>query len=85
MGMRARRRSARRSEPRPSARERIARFVRALFSSGPPEPWLEPPAGGLGVREPRRPLHPTLSGTAVLEAPPEEMRDVWAVGDEDRG
>ena len=36
------------------------------------------------VREPRRPLHPTLSGTAVLEAPPEETRDVWAVGEENR-
>jgi hypothetical protein len=58
--------------------------MRALFSSGPDEPWLEPPEGGLGVREPRRPLRPTLSGTAVLEAPPDERRDVWAVGDDER-
>jgi hypothetical protein len=63
---------------------RAKRFVRALFSSGSEEPWLDPPAGGVGVREPRRPLRPMLSGTAVLEAPPEERRDVWAVGDEDR-
>jgi hypothetical protein len=76
---------ARRDQRQLGLRKRITRFVRALFSSGSPEPWLDPPAGGLGVREPRRPVRPSLSGTAVLEAPPEEMRDVWAVGDEDRG
>jgi hypothetical protein len=76
------RRYARRDERRLSVRKRIARFVRSLFSSGSDEPF-DPPVGGVGVREPRRPLRPSMSGTAVLEAPPEEMRDVWAVGDED--
>jgi hypothetical protein len=78
-------RRSRRERRREGFFRRAKSFVRALFSSGPDEPWLDPPAGGLGVREPRRPLRPTLSGTAVLEAPPEERRDVRAVGDDDRG
>jgi len=82
------RRLKRKSERR-QARRRVARavqFIRELFLSDPPaDRWLEPPVGGVGVREPRRPLLPTLSGAAVLEAPPQEMRDVWAVADEDRG
>jgi hypothetical protein len=81
----AKRREARRNERRLSVRQRVARFVRSLFSSGSSDKPFDPPVGGLGVREPRRPLHPTLSGTAVLEAPPEERRDVRAVGDDDRG
>jgi len=68
---------------------RAVQFVRELFSSKPTtELDADPrddPEGGLGVREPRRPIHPTLTGTAVLEAPMEEMRDVWAFADDDRG
>jgi hypothetical protein len=63
---------------------RFARFVRSLFSSPPPD--ADDPrgfSGGVGVREPRRPLHPTSSGAVALEPPPSEARDVWAVGDED--
>jgi hypothetical protein len=61
----------------------VARFVRSLFSSGPPDSAGDDPrgfGGGVGVREPRRPFHPTSSGAVALDAPP----DVWAVGDEDR-
>jgi hypothetical protein len=67
-----------------SIRERFVRFVRELFSSGPrsDEPFGEA-AGGLGVREPRRPLRPSQSGAVVLEAPPDDRRDVRAVGEED--
>jgi hypothetical protein len=64
---------------------RFARFVRSLFSSPPPD--SDDPrghTGGVGVREPRRPIMPTSSGAVALEAPPEERRDVWAVGDEPR-
>jgi len=81
------RRRARKQQRRLSVRERIAQFVRALFSSGPPErndEW-DLPAGGVGVREPRRPRYPSSSGAVALELPPEETRDVWAVGDDDRG
>lgn len=86
MRKRARQQGGRRQQRRASVRERIARFVRALFSSRPsPDEWEEGREGGLGVREPRRPLNPSLSGAVALEAPPDETRDVWAVGDEDRG
>ena len=47
------------------------------------DPRLDPPVGGVGVREPRRPVHPSASGAIALEPPPTETRDVWAVGDED--
>jgi hypothetical protein len=80
------RRRARKQQGRLNVRQRIARFVRALFSSGPPESndqWDLPP-GGVGVREPRRPRYPSSSGAVALELPPEETRDVWAVGDDDR-
>ena len=68
---------------RPSWRHRFRRFVGALFSSGraqdvPPDE-LE---GGLGVRELRRPVRPSSSGAVALEIPPEEKRDVRAIGDE---
>jgi hypothetical protein len=56
--------------------------VRALFSSrtsGDDPPDAE---GGLGVREPRRPLAPTLSGAVTLEPPPTETRDVRAIGED---
>jgi hypothetical protein len=82
-----RRRSTRRQQRRESVLTRAARFVRQLFSSGPSlgdDPRLDPPVGGVGVREPRRPVHPTSSGAVALEPPPAETRDVWAVGDEDR-
>jgi hypothetical protein len=63
---------------------RFGRFLRSLFSSGPPEP--DDPhgfSGGVGVREPRRPVRPSSSGAVALEAPPAETRDVWAVGEEE--
>ncbi|MGH3110692.1 MAG: hypothetical protein ACRDQT_07230 [Gaiellaceae bacterium] len=63
---------------------RVAGFVRSLFSSTPPD--ADDPRGfsaGVGAREPRRPVHPTSSGTVALEPPPTEARDVWAVGEAD--
>jgi hypothetical protein len=59
--------------------------VLELFSGGSPgSPDLSPPdlEGGLGVREPRRPLHPRLAGGVALDPPPAETPDVWAVGEE---
>lgn len=70
---------------RPGLGHRFIRFVRALFSSGPSQDELDDgPTGGLGVREPRKPVHPSRSGSVALEAPPAETKDVWAVGDESR-
>jgi hypothetical protein len=68
---------------RPSWPRRFGRFVQALFSSGrggelPPDE-LE---GGVGVREPRRPVRPSSSGAVALEIPPEEKRDVRAIGED---
>jgi hypothetical protein len=63
---------------------RVARYLRSLFSSPPPE--ADDPrglSGGVGVREPRRPVQPTSSGAVALEPPPTESRDVWAVGEDD--
>ena len=62
---------------------RFARFVRSLFSSPPPDS-NDPRgfSGGVGVREPRRPLQPTSSGAVALEVPPAERTDVRAVADE---
>jgi hypothetical protein len=34
----------------------------------------------VGTREPRRPLRPTLSGAVALEPPPDDRRDVRAIG-----
>jgi len=72
-----------------SVRARVVQFVRALFSSGPSEGIGDEPlddaAGGLGVREPWKPLRPSSSGEAALEAPPDETRDVWAFGSDARG
>jgi hypothetical protein len=73
------------SHRRPTVRERLARFVRALFSSDRPSQeneWPDQPPGGIGVREPRRPLRPTTSGGVALEIPPEEKTDVRAIGEE---
>ena len=77
----------RRQRRRASVRDRIARFFRAIFSGGssgwaPDDPRWDEPAGGIGTREPRRPLRPTLSGAVALEAQPDERRDTWAVGSE---
>jgi hypothetical protein len=75
---------------RPPSRRKIARAVRRIrefFSSLPSFRNLEFPddlEGGLGVREPRRPVPPSLSGAAALDVPPDETRDVWAVGDDSR-
>jgi hypothetical protein len=66
---------------RPNLFRRAARFVRQLFSSGPPEPEIDD-EGGLGVREPRRPVRPSSSGAVALELPPEEKRDVRAIGED---
>jgi hypothetical protein len=64
---------------------RIVRFVRELFSSDPPRgEWADDPReGGLGVREPRRPLRPSMSGGVALEAPPGERTDVRVIGEDD--
>ena len=69
---------------RRTVRERVKRLVRALFSSDPPSQESEraDEIGGLGVREPRRPLRPSLSGAVALEAPPDEARDVSAIGED---
>ena len=65
-------------------RRRAADFVRQIFSSGPrdDDPRDDPDAGGLGVREPRRPRRPTQSGGVALEIPPGETRDVRAISEE---
>jgi hypothetical protein len=47
--------------------------VRALFGSGSAwDAWRDDPEGGVGVREPRRPLAPILSGAAALELPTDD-------------
>ena len=71
-------------DPPPSARgpRRIARFVHALFGGGSSGDSSEGRSGGMGVREPRRPLTPSLSGAVALEIPIDETRDVRAVADE---
>ena len=54
-------------------RRRVARFVRALFGgSDSGGSWDDQTEGGVGVREPRRPLAPTLSGAAALDLPDDE-------------
>jgi hypothetical protein len=78
-------RRLRRVRERRPVRKRIARFVRQPFGGGssswlPDDPRWDEPAGGVGVREPRHPRRPTLSGAAAVEPPPDGRRDVWAVG-----
>jgi hypothetical protein len=65
--------------PRPrrrfSIRKRVARFVRALFGGGSgswSDAWNNDAEGGVGVREPRRPLTPSLTGAATLELPDDD-------------
>ena len=57
--------------------KRMTRFVHALFGGGATEEgWGGADAeGGLGVREPRRPLTPSLSGGAALDLPTDESND----------
>jgi hypothetical protein len=68
------------------ARNRVLDAVFELFSGGcSPVPDIGPPdlEGGLGVREPRRPLHPSLAGGVALDVPPPaHTRDVWSVAEE---
>ena len=55
--------------------KRIARFVRALFGgSSSTGPWNDEAEGGVGVREPRRPLTPSLTGAAALDLPDDDPR-----------
>ena len=56
---------------------RITRFVHALFGGGATEEgWGSADAeGGVGVREPRRPLTPSLKGGATLDLPTNETND----------
>jgi hypothetical protein len=56
--------------------------VRALFSSGRSIDESDELEGGLGVREPRRPLQPTMSGGVAVEIPPDERTDVRAIGED---
>jgi len=69
--------------PQPvSWHRRFVGFVRSLFSSGPSGDEPDEIEGGLGVREPRRPHAPTMSGGVALEEPPQEPTDVRAIGEE---
>jgi len=78
-----RRRSLRRQDRRSSLFSRAARFVRRLFSSGPPSPGSEEDDfEGVGVRELRRPHRPSESGAVAREVPPDAKRDVRAIGED---
>jgi hypothetical protein len=52
---------------------RVARFVRALFGGGSNRDGWSELDGGVGVREPRRPLTPTLSSAAALDLPDDDQ------------
>jgi hypothetical protein len=54
---------------------RIARSIRALFGGGDWRSSWDDTEGGVGVREPRRPLAPTLAGGAALALPPDDSDD----------
>jgi hypothetical protein len=54
---------------------RIVRAIRALFGGGDWRRAWDDAEGGVGVREPRRPLAPTLAGGAALELPPDDSDD----------
>jgi hypothetical protein len=55
----------------------MTRFVHSLFAGGATEEgWGGADAeGGVGVREPRRPLTPSLTGGATLDLPTDESND----------
>ena len=53
----------------------IARAIRALFGGGTSRADWDDTEGGVGVREPRRPLAPTLAGGAALELPRDDSDD----------
>jgi len=86
IGRRLKKKRERRQGRRRAAR--AVQRVRDYFSSvSPVQSDVEPPddlEGGLGVREPRRPLHPSLSGSVALETPPDDTGNARAVGDEGR-
>ncbi|HKX47435.1 MAG TPA: hypothetical protein VJM06_02130 [Gaiellaceae bacterium] len=54
---------------------RIVRAIRALFGGGDLRRAWDHAEGGTGVREPRRPLAPTLAGGAALELPSDDPDD----------
>jgi len=54
---------------------RIVRAIRALFGGGDWRSTWDDADGGTGVREPRRPLAPTLAGGAALELPSDDSDD----------
>jgi hypothetical protein len=56
-------------------RRRIARFVRALFGGGWSHDEWGDAEGGVGVREPRRPRTPSLTGAVALDLPAAEHDD----------
>jgi hypothetical protein len=66
-------------QPRPRRLRRFAgrvvRSVRALFGGGDWRVAWDDTEGGVGVREPRRPLAPTLAGGAALELPADDSDD----------
>ena len=53
------------------------RSIRALFGSGDSwrDAWTDDAEGGVGVREPRRPLTPSLTGAAALDLPEDDSAD----------
>jgi hypothetical protein len=64
----------RRPRRRVGIRKRVARFVRALFGgSSSTGSWNDDAEGGVGVREPRRPLAPSLTGAAALNLPEDDQ------------
>ena len=54
---------------------RIVRAIRALFGGSDWRGAWDDTDGGVGVREPRRPLAPTLAGGAALELPRHDSDD----------
>ena len=46
--------------------------MRALFGGSSGGTWDDEAEGGVGVREPRRPLAPTLAGGEALELPTDD-------------
>jgi hypothetical protein len=62
-----------RRRPSLGIRKRISRFVRALFGgSASGGEWHDETEGGIGVREPRRPVQPSLTGAAALDLPDDD-------------